>query len=147
MWETRVVVGGRFPSPVGRRGLIAAFHRTSASIARSPGRAGIDQGRGVQPGWIERAFFAGLFVGPGCGCDRWGGRSGSVKVESAITVSVVPELELAEAKDRAAIVDGLEGDSLADQCLAQKEQLPFPHGVAAASNAPDLAVAGILDLR
>src|ERR1019366_9049892 len=35
MWETRVVVGGRFPSPVGRRGLIAAFHRTSASIARS----------------------------------------------------------------------------------------------------------------
>jgi hypothetical protein len=30
MWETRQ----RFPSPVGRRGLIAAFHRTAASIAR-----------------------------------------------------------------------------------------------------------------
>jgi len=34
MWETAAAFGRRFPSPVGRRGLIAAFHRTSASIAR-----------------------------------------------------------------------------------------------------------------
>ena len=31
LWETRE----RFPSRVGRRGLIAAFHTTAASIARS----------------------------------------------------------------------------------------------------------------
>jgi len=35
MWETSAVVGRRFPSPVRRRGFIAAFHRTAASIARS----------------------------------------------------------------------------------------------------------------
>jgi hypothetical protein len=36
LWETPTGSCRRFPSRVGRRGLIAAFHRTAASIARSP---------------------------------------------------------------------------------------------------------------
>jgi hypothetical protein len=104
---------------------------------------GIDQGRGISRLDREALFLAGLFVGPECGC----GRSGSIKVESVVAVRVVPELELAEAKDRAAVVDGLESDVLAGQCLAPKEPLASPLDLTAAPNASDHAVGGILDLR
>src|SRR5438045_1107705 len=100
---------GRFLSPRGGNESRRTLH--------GPRVGGIDQRAKNQSAGSRGLFFDGLFVGLRCGC----GGSGSVKVESAIAVRVVPEIELAEAQDRAAVVDGLEGDVLAGQCLAQKE--------------------------
>jgi hypothetical protein len=87
---------------------------------------------------LRGLFFVGLFVWLFVRFRRGRGRSGSVKVESMLALRVVPELQLAEAKDCAGVVDGLEGDVLARECLAQKEPLAFPLDLAAAPNVSDL---------
>jgi len=94
---------------------------------------------------VERAgtkglLFVGLFLGR-----RYG--PGSVEVEPVLALGVVAELQRTEANDRAAIVDGLEGDTLAHERLAQEEPLTFPLDLPAAPNAADLTAGGILDLR